>query len=336
MRVRDIKIRDKVVGEEQPVFIVAEAGINHDGQVEQAKELVKRAKEAGADAVKFQTFRAESLCSKRDKNFELFKSLELNRDEWESIAETAKNIGIIFFSSAFDEQSVELLDSLGVPVFKIASGDLTYLPFLKYIARKNKPVILSTGMSTLSEIDEALNVIYSTGNHDVILLHCVSNYPTKVEDANLKAIKTLERVFGLPVGFSDHTIGTVIPIAAVSLGAKVIEKHFTLNKNLPGPDHKLSLTPDEFKDMVVNIRMVEQALGDGLKVPRESEREARRWGRRSITAKINIPAGTTITQDMLQIARPGIGLEPKFIDMVIGRTAKEDIQEGEALTWDKI
>ncbi len=333
---KNIKIGNKIVGEGQPVFVIAEAGINHDGILSQAEELLEKAKEVGADAVKFQTFRAESLCSKRSKNFDLFKSLELTRNNWESIAETAKRVGTIFFSSVFDEESVELLDSLGVPAFKIASGDLTYLPFLEYIAKKNKPIILSTGMSTLSEIDEALNIIYSTGNRDVILLHCISNYPTKVEDVNLKAINTLEQVFKLPVGFSDHTIGTVIPLTAVSLGAKVIEKHFTLNKNLPGPDHKLSLNPDEFKEMVGGIRTIEQALGDGIKAPRESEAEAIKAGRRSITAKINIPAGVTITRDMLKIARPGTGIEPKFIDIVIGKTAREYIQEDEALTWDKL
>ena len=333
---RNINVADKVIGEGHPVFVVAEAGINHNGKLEQAKDLIRRAKEAGADAVKFQMFKAESLCSKRSKNFELFKSLELTRDDWARIAETAQSLDIIFFSSPFDKESVELLDDLGVPAFKVASGDLTYLAFLKYIAEKGKGIILSTGMSTLSEIDEALHAIYSAGNKDVALLHCVSNYPTKAEDVNLKAINTLEQVFKLPVGFSDHTVGIVIPIAAVSLGAKVIEKHFTLDKNLPGPDQKLSLNPAEFKEMVAGIRMIEQALGDGVKIPRESEAEVRSTGRRSITAKINIPAGTAITQDMLKIVRPGTGIEPKFIDIVIGRTAKGNIQEDEALTWEKI
>ena len=335
-KMKNVKTGDKVIGERQPVFIVAEAGINHNRSLEQAKELVKRAKESGADAVKFQTFKAESLCRQGSKVFELFKSLELSRDEWARIAETAQSSGIIFFSTPFDEESTELLDSLGVPAFKVASGDLTFLPFLKYIARRGKPIVLSTGMSTLSEIDEALNTIYSEGNKNVVLLHCVSSYPASIKDVNLKAINTLEQVFKLPVGFSDHTVGAVISIAAVSLGAKVIEKHFTLDKSLPGPDHKLSLDPDEFKEMVANIRIVEQALGDGVKAPRESEAEGIRAWRRSLTAKVYIPAGTTITQDMLKTARPATGIEPKFINIVIGRTAKEHIQEDEALTWDKV
>ena len=333
---KSIRIGDKIVGEGQLVFFIAEAGINHDGKLSQALELVERAKEAGADAVKFQTFKAESLCTRRSKNFELFRSLELNRDEWAKIVETAQSLGIMFFSSAFDEESVELLDDLGVPAFKVASGDLTYLPFLKYIASKGKPIVLSTGMSTLSEIDEALNAVYSTGNKDVILLHCVSNYPTSAKDANLKVIKTLEQVFALPAGFSDHSLGTLLSVAAVCLGARVIEKHFTLDRGLPGPDHKLSLDPAKFAAMVSDIRAVEQAFGDGVKVPRESELEAIRSARRSITARMDIPAGAIITPDMLKISRPGTGIEPKSLDLVIGKKAKEQIQEDDALTWSKI
>jgi N,N'-diacetyllegionaminate synthase len=333
---RNSQISGKTIGEGCPAFIIAEAGINHNGKLKQAKELVKRAKEVGADAVKFQTFKAESLCSRKSKHFELFKSLELTRDEWARIGETAQDLGIMFFSSVFDEESVDLLDCLDAPAFKIASGDLTYLPLLEYVAKKHRPIILSTGMSTLAEVDEALETIYSTGNKDVVLLHCVSNYPTNPEDVNLKAMNTLEQVFGLPAGFSDHTVGTVIPVAAVSLGARAIEKHFTLDKDLPGPDHRLSLDASEFKEMVTSIRMVEQALGDGVIAPRKSEAEAIRSGRRSIIAKKRIPAGATITQDMLKIARPGTGIEPRFIDIVIGRAAKKHISEDQALTWDKL
>jgi N,N'-diacetyllegionaminate synthase len=333
---KSVKIGDKIIGEGQPVFIIAEAGINHDGKLGQALELVGRAKEAGADAVKFQTFKADNLCSRRSKSYELFKNLELRKSDWAKIAEKARNSGIMFFSSPFDEESVELLDDLGVPAFKVASGDLTHLPLLKYIARKNKPIILSTGMSRLSEVDEALNTIYGEENRDVVLLHCVVNYPTNARDANLKVIKTLEQVFALPAGFSDHSLGTLLSVAAVCLGARVIEKHFTLDRGLPGPDHKLSLDPAEFATMVSDIRAVEQAFGDGVKVPRESELEAIRSARRSITAMMDIPAGTIITPYMLKISRPGTGIEPKFLDLVIGKKAKAQIQEDEALTWNKI
>lgn len=333
---KSVRIGDKIVGEGQPVFFIAEAGINHDGKLGQALELVERAKEAGADAVKFQTFKADNLCSKRSKSYELFKNLELRKSDWAKIAEKARNSGIMFFSSPFDEESVDLLDDLGVPAFKVASGDLTHLPLLKYIARKNKPIILSTGMSRLSEVDEALNTIYGEENRDVVLLHCVVNYPTNARDANLKVIKTLEQVFALPAGFSDHSLGTLLSVAAVCLGARVIEKHFTLDRGLPGPDHKLSLDPAEFAAMVSDIRAVEQAFGDGVKVSRESELEAIRSARRSITARMDIPAGTIITPDMLKISRPGTGIEPKFLDLVIGKKAKAQIQEDEALTWNKI
>lgn len=333
---KDIKIGSKIIGEGGAVFIIAEAGINHNGKLQQAKKLIKKAAKVGADAVKFQTFKAESLCSRGSEYFELFKSLELSKAEWAEIAKLAQSLGIIFLSTPVSEESADLLDNLGVPAFKVASGDLTHLPFLKYIAKKNKPIILSTGMSTLAEIDEALNAIYSVGNKAVVLLHCVSNYPTNVEDVNLNAIKTLEQAFKLPVGFSDHTIGTIVPVAAVSLGAKVIEKHFTLDKNLPGPDHKLSLNPDEFKEMAGNIRIIEQALGDGVKAPCESETKVRETLRRSIVANANIPRGTIITKDMLKVARPGSGIEPKFIDIVVGRTAKQDIQADEILSWGKV
>jgi len=333
---RKIKIAGKNIGKGQPVFIIAEAGINHDGRLEQAKELVKRATEVGADAVKFQIFKAEELYSERSEHFELFKSMELSKNEWIEVAEMAQNLGIIFLSSSFDEESTDLLVDLGAPAFKVASGDLTHLPFLRYMAKKNKPIILSTGMSTVSEIDEALNAIYATGNKDVVLLHCISNYPANIENVNLRAINTLEQVFNVPVGFSDHTIGTLIPIVAASLGARVIEKHFTLNKNLHGPDHKLSLDPAEFMQVVKSIRIIERALGDGVKAPCESEMRGRKMTRRSIMAKVYISKGTVITKDMLKIVRPGTGIEPKFVDIVIGRTAEVDIQADEIITWEKI
>ena len=292
---RPVKIGDKVIGEDHPVFIVAEAGINHNGRLEQAKDLVKMAKEVGADAIKFQAFKTESLCSRSSDYFKLFKSLELTRGDWAKVAQVAQDVRITFFCSAFDEGSVDLLDYLGVPAFKIASGDITYLALLGYVARKNKPIILSTGMSTLAEVDEALNTIYSTGNRDVILLHCVSDYPANADDVNLSAINTLELAFRIPTGFSDHTVGTVIPVAAVCLGAKVIEKHFTLDRNLAGPDHALSLDPSGFREMVRNIRTVEQAFGDGAKAPRACETAAIQSARRSVIAKKDIPAGARIT-----------------------------------------
>lgn len=331
-----MKVGTKIIGRNQPVFIIAEAGINHNGSLKLAKRLIEKAKEAGADAVKFQTFNPESLCSQRSQYFKLFKSLQIAMTDWMEMAEFARKTGIIFLSTPFDEQSVDLLYSLGVPAFKIASGDLTYLPFLKYIARKNKPVLLSTGASEKSEIREALKTIYSTGNRKVILLHCVSNYPARAEDVNLKVIDALAQEFNIPVGFSDHTTDITIPIIAAYLGARVIEKHFTLDKNLNGPDHKLSLEPKEFKGMVTQIRIIKEVSGDGKKKPCSSEKKIKDLLRRSIIAKCNIPKGTVISKEMLKISRPGTGIEPKFLEKVISKVARQDIDEDEVLHWGKL
>lgn len=331
-----IRIRDRRIGRRYPAFIIAEAGINHNGKLELAKKLIREAKAAGADAVKFQTFKAQSLCSKESRYFNLFKSLEFDKNAWQQIAKLARRLGIIFLSTPFDEESVDLLNDLNIPAFKVASGDLTHLPLLKYIATKQKPILLSTGMANLKEINEALNVIYANGNNKVILLHCVSNYPTDIKYANLKAICTLGQAFGVPVGFSDHTIGTLASIAAVCLGAKVIERHFTLSKNLPGPDHRLSLNPEEFKTMVKQIRSIEQGLGDGKKVPSRAEGEIKAIARRSIVADIDIPKGTIITRQMLKISRPGTGIQPKFLERIIGKDAKRNIKQDEVLNWSKI
>ena len=264
-----LKIGDKLIGEEEPCFIIAEAGVNHNGSVELAKKLIDAAKDAGADAVKFQTFKAESVVVKdaqkaeyqkettgEGSQYEMIKKLELTEEDFRELADYAKEKDIMFLSSPFDKESVDLLNELDVPAFKVGSGEITNLPLLRYIAKKEKPIILSTGMSTLGEIEEALDVIRSEGVEDIILLHCVSNYPARIEDVNLRALGTLKQAFKLPVGFSDHTLGITAPIAAVALGACVIEKHFTLDRNLPGPDHKASLEPEELKEMAKAIREV--------------------------------------------------------------------------------
>lgn len=330
------KIGDRIIGNGEPTFIIAEAGINHNGKIELAEKLIQEAANAGADAVKFQMFKTEEFCSKNSEYFDLFKALEFSEKEWIGIAEFAKDIGIIFTASVSGEESADLLDKVGSPVYKIASGDLTHLPLLNYVARKNKPIILSTGMSTIGEIEEAMSEIYKTGNQQVVLLHCVSNYPTNYEETNLKVIQTLKEVFKAPVGFSDHTVGTIIPTIAVSLGANIIEKHFTVDKTLLGPDHKLSLDPNEFKEMVKNIRNAEKSIGDGIKKPTSREIEIRKVARRSIVAKVNIPKEVKITRDMLKIVRPGIGIEPKFIDIITGGIAKKDIEKDEKINWKNI
>ncbi len=342
---KKIRIGNKLMGEEEQCFIIAEAGVNHNGDVELAKKLIDVAKEAGVDAVKFQTFKTESVVTKNTEKaeyqkettgegaqYEMIKKLELKDEDFRELADYAKEKEIMFLSSPFDKESVDLLYELGVPVFKVASGEITNFPLLRYIAKKGKSIILSTGMSTLGEVEEALNVIRSEGVRDVVLLHCVSNYPAKIEDVNLRAMETLEQTFKVPVGFSDHTLGITVPIVAVALGACVIEKHFTLDKNLPGPDHKASLEPNELEEMVRAIRDVENALGDGVKRPTKDEGAIKKVARRSIVAKMDIPEGTVITEDILDTKRPCTGIEPRYIDIIMGKKAKENIKKGEIIS----
>jgi len=347
---RKVKIGNKLVGDGEPVFIVAEAGVNHNGDVGLAKKLVDAAKDTGADAVKFQVFKAENVLIKNaekakyqkettgseESQYEMIKKLELTGEEFKELADYASEKDIMFLASPFGKESVDLLDKIGVPAFKVASGEITNFPLLKYVARKGKPIILSTGMATLREIDEALRAIRDQGVHDVILLHCVTSYPAKVEDVNLRAMQTLKNVFKLPVGFSDHTLSIIIPVVVVALGAVVVEKHFTLDRNLPGPDHKASLEPPELKKMIEAIRNVEKALGDGIKRPSKEEERIKKVVRRSIVAKVGIPKGTIITEDMLDTKRPGTGINPKYIDLIVGRKARKNIGKNRLMDWEMV
>jgi N,N'-diacetyllegionaminate synthase len=344
-----IKIADKLIAEGQPCFIIAEAGVNHNGDLKLAKKLVDIAAEAGADAVKFQTFKTESIVTvaaekaayQQDTTgggtqYEMLKKLELGERDFRELANYTKNRGIIFLSTAFDTGSVDSLARLGVPAFKIPSGEINNFPLLKYIACQKKPVILSTGMSVMAEVAEAVKFLKKEGAADIILLHCVTSYPAKVEDTNLKVMESMRRRFRLPVGLSDHTAGIYVPVAAVALGACIIEKHFTIDKNMPGPDHRASLEPAELKEMVRAIKDIDKAMGDGLKRPTETEEANKQVARRSLVAKTDIPAGTVITGEMLDIKRPGTGIEPKNINKVIGKKAAETIKSGEVLTPAKI
>lgn len=345
---RKIRIGSRWVGEHHPCFIIAEAGINHNGDIKIAKRMIDAAKRAGVDAVKFQTFKTKNLVTKNAKTaehqtdskgksqYEILKSFELKEDDFVKLSKYAKEKGIMFLSSPFDRESVDLLEKLKVPAFKIASSEITNFPLLRYIARKRKPIILSTGMANLDEIREALDVIFNEGNKEVILLHCISAYPAKMEELNLRAIESLKRSFNLPVGFSDHTENILASLVAVAVGACVVEKHFTLDKNLPGPDHKFSLEPDELKEMVRTIRLVECSLGDGIKKPTKSEEKIKKFVRRSIVARTKITRGTIIKREMLDVKRPSGGIEPKYINAIIGKRAKRDIKEDEIITWDMI
>jgi N-acetylneuraminate synthase/N,N'-diacetyllegionaminate synthase len=337
-----IKIGDGLISEGEPCFMIAEAGSNHNGNLEQAKKLIDVAVESRADAVKFQIYKAESLYSKRtpefsylkgQKVYELIKRIETPREWLKELVGYCEARNIIFLATPFDFEAIDLLDKY-VPAFKIASFEIVDLELLQYAARKGKPMIISTGMANLGEIEDAINAIKSVGNEGIILLHCNSLYPTPVEVVNLKAIETMRAAFKVPVGFSDHTLGIHIPVAAVAMGACVIEKHLTLDRTLPGPDHSFAIEPDELKELVRCIREVEKAKGTGIKEKSELEGEGYEKARRSIHAKVDIQKGTKITRDMLIIKRPGYGIKPKFIDIVVGREAKRDIKEDEWIMWD--
>ncbi|MGE5402627.1 MAG: N-acetylneuraminate synthase [Ignavibacteriales bacterium] len=329
---------------------MAEAGVNHNGSLELAMKLVEAAKEAGADAVKFQTFKAEKLVSRKavkaeyqmnstsadESQFNMIKKLELSQDDHIKLFDFCKKTGIEFLSSPFDEESADFLDEIGLEIFKIPSGEITNIPFLKHIAQKGKKIILSTGMSQLGEIEEALSVINAYNTGDVVLLHCVTEYPAPYGEINLRAMLTLKQAFNIRVGYSDHSPGIEISLAAIALGAEVIEKHFTLDKNLPGPDHKASLEPEELKNMIASIRNIEKSLGDGIKRPAECEIKNIHIARKSLVAVTDIAEGELISLSNISVKRPGSGILPKYLEQVIGKRARTSIAAEEVMTWDKI
>jgi N-acetylneuraminate synthase len=333
------------IGQGCRCFILAEAGVNHNGSLARACALVDAAVEAGADAVKFQTFTAEKLvlpntpqaqyqrrASQGDESqLEMLKGLELSRKDHQALVEHCRKQGIPFLSTPFDEDSADFLESLGVEAFKIGSGDLTNVPLLEHVARKGRPMIVSTGMSTLGEVEAAVTAIEAQGDPALVLLHCVSNYPADARDVNLRAMATLKRAFGRDVGYSDHTMGIEVPLAAAALGACVIEKHFTLDRGLPGPDHQSSMEPHEFKRMVESIRLVEAAMGDGRKRPMAAEADVMTAARRSLVAAVAIPKGTALRTEMLVLRRPGTGLPADMRGGLIGRMASVDIPAGTLL-----
>lgn len=346
---KKVKISNRDVGEGEPCFIIAEAGANHNRKLGQAQELIDVAVDAGADAVKFQVYSAETLYSKKTPQVSYLKELEAGKSiyeiirenelprEWlEELARYCQNKGIIFLATPFDREAVDQLYQIGAPAYKWASFEIVDLPFLKYAASKGKPIILSTGMCNLADIQEALDTVYSTGNEDIILLHCTSLYPTPPNQVNLRMMDTIRDAFHLPVGLSDHTLGIAIPIAAVARGACVVEKHFTLSRKLKGPDHPFALEPGELKQMVRAIREVEESLGSPIKKMIPEEEEMARLGRRSIIARVDIPKGAKLTEDMIIIKRPGYGIQPKFLDIIIGREAKRDIEKDDIITWEMV
>jgi N-acetylneuraminate synthase len=341
-----IYVGPRSIGTGHPVFIIAEAGVNHNGDMNLARQLIDVAAQAGVDAVKFQTFRAEKVVSPyapkatyqqqkigdEESQLEMVKRLELPFESFRELYNYCHTRNILFMSTPFDEDSVDFLADLGMTIFKIPSGEITNLPFLTHVARKGRPMIVSTGMAFLGEVEAAVRAIEAVGNHSFALLHCVSNYPANPADVNLRAMQTMTRAFNVPVGYSDHTLGSEVALAAVALGACIIEKHFTLDRNLPGPDHQASAEPAELAALVRGIRVVEASLGDGRKQPAASEANTAAVARKSLVAACDIPAGATLTEMMIALKRPGTGLPPAMREFLIGRVARTMISAGTLLT----
>lgn len=347
---RPVPIHGRLVGPGHPCFVIAEAGVNHNGTIDTARKLIEVAAASGADAVKFQTFVADRLVTpaapkapyQKDRTdgsesqLDMLRRLELSEAAHLELFAKCAELGILFLSTPFDEDSADFLESLGVAAFKVPSGELTNLPFLDHIGRKRKPIILSTGMATLEEVQSAVETVLQAGCTEVVLLHCVSCYPAAPADVNLRAMETMAQASDRPIGYSDHTLGIEVSLAAVAMGACVIEKHFTLDRTLPGPDHRASLEPAELKALVKGIRTIEQAFGDGVKVPAGAEREIADIARKSVVAATHIPAGTILTRELLAIRRPGTGIRPALRDSLIGRRTAQEIHAGSLVTMDQI
>jgi len=344
---QSIRIGRHLIGEEQPCFIIAEAGVNHNGDIDTAKNLVSAARDCGASCVKFQTFKAEQLLISNapkaeyqlkvtdpgETQFEMLKKLELKEDDYEKLISHCEKEGILFLATPYNVEDVDFLDELGVHAFKLSSIHAVEPWFAQYVAKKQKPIILATGMATLSEIDETVRAVREIGHEDLILLQCTTNYPSRIEDANVLAMRTLAESFGTLVGYSDHTQDDVACILAIALGAKIIEKHFTLNKSMPGPDQSTSADPREFQRLVVNIQSAEKGLGSKIKEPCDVEIINSLGMRRSIVAKCDIKVGQVISMDHLTFKRPANGIKPSRLGDVVGRVAKLSISANHAISW---
>ncbi len=335
---KSFSIGTRHVGEGHPIFIVAEAGVAHFGNLDKAKALVDLAASAGVDAVKFQVFKTDKLVSRESREWiERLRPKELPFEAFRTLKDYCREREITFFATAHDEPSLEFLDSLDVPVFKIGSGEVTNWPFLEKVASRKRPVILSTGMYTLEEIGEALAIFSNIGNPDVAVLHCVTRYPTPAPEVNLRAMQTIQEKFSVVVGYSDHTEGIHFPLAAAALGAKIIEKHISLDFNVPNAqDWKVSCGPDNLPVMVKHLRDIEVGLGSGVKTPSEAERSSLLWARKSLVAARDISEGEVITADLLQAKRPGKGIPPARLGEVVGRKAKVEIRKDTAIRWEEL
>jgi N,N'-diacetyllegionaminate synthase len=348
--VHSVMIAGRAVGHDEPAYLVAEAGVNHNGDVAIAERMIDAAKAAGADAIKFQSFQAAEMCDMElietkdvegvtggtKSSYDMYKSLELSPDAHRRLFAKAAEVGVTMFTSVFDMRMVDVLVELGAPAFKISSGDVTHIPLIRRVAQTGLPVLISTGLSTLDEVGEAVACCREAGNDDIVLLQCTSAYPPPDDEVNLNVMATLRDAFDVPVGFSDHTLGIEIPMAAVAMGACLVEKHFTLDTAMPGPDQKLSLDPDGFSRFVTGVRRIEAARGSAAKAPTASEQACLTNSRRSLYAARDIAAGETITALMIRILKPCKGIEPKHLDEVVGRATRRAIARMAPIFWDDL
>jgi len=337
-----IKIGEKLIGDKCPVFVIAEAGINHNGDIEKAMLLIDEAVKCGADAVKFQTHLPEQEMLKDaftadyvgDSLFDILKKVELSKEDHIKLKEHAEEKGILFLSTPFSREAADLLEEINVKAYKVGSGEMTNLPLIEHIAKKGKPMFISTGMSTFEEIRETVDLVKKL-NNNFIILHCTSSYPTKYEDVNLKVIEQLKGEFKTPVGLSDHSLGIYTSLAAVVLGACVLEKHFTISREWPGPDQKASIEPRELSDLVQGVKAIKKALG-GIKRINEDEVPVKEMARESVVSLVDILQGTVIEANMVWVKRPGTGIPAKELSNVIGKKAKEDIKANQLILWNDL
>lgn len=341
-----VKIKDRLIGEGQPAYIIAEMSANHAGDINRAIEIIHAAKESGADCIKIQTYTPDTITIDCDNEYfsikegtwkgeNLYKLYGKAYTPWEwqgRLKEEAEKIGLHFFSTPFDKTAVDFLESIGIDFYKIASFELVDIPLIKYVASKGKPILMSTGMASLGEIEEAVSTVKSQENYNLCLLRCSSAYPAIPHDMNLKTIKHMEETFGVPVGLSDHSMGSIGAVTAVAVGAKIIEKHFCISRKIENPDSSFSMEPDEFKKMVEEIRTVERALGEINYETSASEKESKKF-RKSIFVVKDIKEGEILTEESIRVIRPGFGLEPKYYEQVIGKRALKDISKGTPLSW---
>jgi sialic acid synthase SpsE len=345
-----ININGKNIGDDYPCYTIAEAGANHEGEVGKAFQLIDAAKESGVDAIKFQNYTASKLTTrtapkywddgiKNESQFDVFNKLDkLHDDEWRQIFEHANKKNITCFSTPFDLESVDLLESFNVPAYKIASADITHIPLVKKIASKKKPVFMSTGMASIEEIHDAVSAIQDQGNEEMVIMHCITSYPTRSEDANLEMIRSLNLEFpDCVIGYSDHTLGIDVAVFSTFYGSKCIEKHFTHDKNLSiSRDHRLSLDSNDFKELIERLKLCEISCGSGTREHFSAEDDAVKYARRSIVSVKKILKGTKITKNLLEIKRPGTGIKPKFLDEIIGKITSKDIDEDVPITWNDL